>query len=67
MKKQKRVYKNLDEKQVSGNKVFWKNVKPSFSDKSVNFSKIILVEKNTIIEDENKIAHMMNNYFNITY
>ena len=55
-KTKKSFYKNLDEKQVSDNKVFWKNVKPSFSDKGVNFSKITLVEKNTIIVDENKIA-----------
>ena len=44
-----------------------KKVKPSFSDKGVNSSKITLVEKNSIIVDEKKIANIMNNYFiNIT-
>ena len=52
-------YKKLYEKQVSNNKKFWKNVKPFFSSKDVNSSKITLVEKNLIVEDENKIA----NYF----
>ena len=52
-------YKKLYEKQVSDNKKFWKNVKPFFSSKGVNSSKITLVEKNLIVEDENKIA----NYF----
>ena len=66
-KTKKSFYKNLDEKQVSDNKVFWKHVKPSFSDKGVNSSKITLVEKSSIIVDENKIANIMNNYFiNIT-
>ena len=66
-KTKKSFYKNLDEKQVSDNKVFWKKVKPSFSDKGVNSSKITLVEKNSIIVDEKKIANIMNNYFiNIT-
>ena len=66
-KTKKSFYKNLDEKQVSDNKVFWKKVKPSFSDKDVNSSKITLVEKNSIIVDEKKIANIMNNYFiNIT-
>ena len=66
-KTKKSYYKNLDEKQVSDNKVFWKNVKPSFSDKGVNSSKITLVEKNSIIVNENKIANIINNYFiNIT-
>ena len=60
-------YKNLDEKQVSDNKKFWENVKPFFSDKVTNFSKITLVEKNSIMVDENKFANIMNNYFiNIT-
>ena len=63
----KSFYKILDEKRVSDNKVFWKKVKPSFSDKGVNSSKITLVEKNSIIVDEKKIANIMNNYFiNIT-
>ena len=52
-------YKKLYEKQISDNKKFWKNVKPFFSSRDVNSSKITLVEKNLIVEDENKIA----NYF----
>ena len=60
-------YKKIDEKQVSDNKVFWKNVKAFFSDKGVNSSKIASVEKNSIAVDENKVANIMNNYFiNIT-
>ena len=43
-KTKKSFYKNLDEKQIFDNKVFWKNVKPFFSDKGVNSSKITLVE-----------------------
>ena len=66
-KTKKSFYKNLDEKQVSHNKVFWKKVKPSHCDKGVNSSKITLVEKNSIIVNEKKIANIMNNYFiNIT-
>ena len=66
-KNKKSFYKNLDEKQVPDNKVFQKNVTPSFSSKDANSSKITLVEKDSIIVDENKIANIMNNYFiNIT-
>ena len=36
------------------NKVYWKNVKPFFSDKRVNSSKITLAEKSPIAVDENK-------------
>ena len=66
-KTKKNFYKALDEKQVSDSKTFWKNVKPFFSDKGVNSSKITLVEKKAIVIDEEKIANIMNNYFtNIT-
>ena len=60
-------YKALDEKQVSDSKTFWKNLKPFFSDKGLNSSKITLVEQNAVVVDEEKIANIMNNYFvNIT-
>ena len=59
-KTKKSFYKNLDEKQVSDNKVFWKNVKPFFSDKVVNSSKKPLVVKNSILLDDNKIENIMN-------
>ena len=48
---EKSFYKNLDEKQVSDNKVFWKNV---------NSSKKPLVVKNSILLDDNKIENIMN-------
>ena len=54
-------------KQVSDNKLFWKSVKPFFSDKASNSSKIALVEENNITSDEEEIANIMNNYFiNVT-
>ena len=66
-KTKKNFYKALDEKQVSDSKTFWTNVKPVFSDKSINSSKITLVEKHAIVVDGEKIANIMNNYFiNIT-
>ena len=66
-KTKKNFYKALGEKQISDSKIFWKNVKPFFSDKGVNSSKITLVEKNVIVVDEEKIAYIMNNHFiNVT-
>ena len=54
-------------KQVSDNKLFWKSVKPFFSDKVCNSLKITSVEENNIISDEEEIANIMNNYFiNVT-
>ena len=44
-KTKKRFYQNLDEKSVSDNKIFSKNVKPFFSDKGVNSLKTSFLEK----------------------
>ena len=62
-KNKKEYFNSLNIKQVSDNKPFWKSVKPFFSDKGSNSSKITLVEENNIISDEEEIANLMNNYF----
>ena len=38
----KNIYENLDPKLITDNKKFWKQVKPFFSDKTPNNSKITL-------------------------
>ena len=62
-KTKKEYFNSLSIKQVSNNKLFWKSVKPFFSDKGSNSSKITLVEENNIVSDEEEIANIMNNYF----
>ena len=54
-------------KQVLDNKLFWKSIKPFFSDKGPSTSKITLVEGNNIVSNEEEIANVMNDYFiNVT-
>ena len=66
-KTKKEYFNSLNIKQVSDNKLFWKSVKPFFNDKGSNSSKIMLVEENNIIGDEEEIADMTNNYLiNVT-
>ena len=66
-KTKKEYFNSLNIKQVSDNKLFWKSVKPFFSDKGSNSSKIKLVEENNFISGEEEIANIMNNYFiNVT-
>ena len=45
------------------NKKFWKTIWPYFSVKGYNQTKITIVEKDSIITDEKKIATLINNYF----
>ena len=62
-KAKKEYYGDLDEKLVTDNKTFWKTVKPFLSDKTVNFPKIILVEKDEVINNEEEIAETFNTFF----
>ena len=53
----------LNVKDLADNKLFWKNVKPYFSDKDSNSTRITLVEKDRIITDEKQIANIMTEHF----
>ena len=68
LRKTKRNYfKNVKTQDIKDNKKFWKTIRPYFSDKEYNQTKIRVVKKDCIITDEKKIASLMNNYFtNIT-
>ena len=68
LRERKRNYfKNVNMQDITDNKKFWKTIKSYFSDKGYNQNKITIVEKNSIITDEKKIATLRNAYFiNIT-
>ena len=55
LRKTKRNYfKNVKIRDVTDNKKFWKTIRPYFSDKGYNQTKLKIVEKNSIITDEKK-------------
>ena len=56
-------YANLDEKKVSDNKLFWKVIKPSLSDKSCVKEQINLVEKGEILKTDLETAEVLNTFF----
>ena len=43
--------------------MFWKTIKPKFSNKTKTVDTIILTENNKIIKDERLIAETFKNYF----
>ena len=66
-KEKKKYYENLDIKSFTDNKLFWKTIKPLFSDKQQHSSNITLIENKKIISNDLEIAETMNNFFtNIT-
>ena len=62
-KERKRFYNNLNLKDYTENKVFWKMVKPFLSDKSNSSNKITLVVDDGIISEEKKVSEIINSYF----
>ena len=55
---------NLDHRKFAESRSFWKYIKRLFSNKSSNSNKITLMEKNLILEKNNDIAEIFNNFFN---
>ena len=48
MKAKKDYSNNLDHKNVTDNKTFWKSIKPLFYEKSLTYNKIALVEQDLV-------------------
>ena len=63
----KEHFQNLNVKDLSDNKKFWKTIKPHSSKKGLNSNKMLLKKKGELISDEKQLASIMNKFFiNIT-
>ena len=52
-------YNNLDDDNVTDNKTFWKSIKPHFSEKSMTYNKITLVQQDLILDkNDNKVMRL---------
>ena len=56
-------YSNLNIKNITDNKKFWNTVKPLFSEKGNSGKNITLIEGDTIISNDKKVAETLNNSF----
>ena len=64
LKRIKRAYfENLDDKQISDSRKFWKIVSPHFSNKGSAKSTFTLIEDDKIISEESKTAQLFNDYY----
>ena len=62
-RERKKYYSNLDIKNITDNKKFWKTMKPFFSEKGVFSKNITLVNKDSIISSDQEVCETLNNYF----
>ena len=58
-------YDNLNVKYITENKLFWKTVKPSFTDKTLKDERINLIENNKVASDESKLVEISANILKI--
>ena len=61
-KSKKKYYENLDEKNLMDNKLFWKTIKPSFSDKILTRNRIHVTENGEVVKTEFETAETLNSY-----
>ena len=54
---------DLDIKDLTDNRNFWKSVKPLFNDKVKPSSTIVLVENEKIVSEDRAVADILNEYF----
>ena len=62
-KAKKDYYNNLDHQNVPDNKTFWKSIKPFFSEKASTHNNIILVKQDLILDKNDNVAEVLNNFF----
>ena len=62
-KERKKFYYNLDTKDINDNKKFWGTIEPFLSDKGLFSNKITLIESETILADNDKVAETLNYFF----
>ena len=59
----KEYFSNLNTKNVTDNRKFWKSVKTCFSDKSNSFENITLVENGEVVSNDKEVAKIFSEYF----
>ena len=62
-REKRKYYNNIDLKLLTENKLFWKTIKPLFSDKNNICRKITLIDDGEIISNDVNIAETMNDFF----
>ena len=62
-KSKKKYYENLDERNLTDDKLFSKTIKRSFSDKIVTRDRMHMIENDEIVKTELEIAETLNNFF----
>ena len=61
-KERKEFFNNLNPSFVKDKKIFWKTIKPFFSDKGNLRSQIKLIENDELMQNDDKVAETLNSF-----
>ena len=64
-KKNENILKTLTIQEISDNRIFWKTVKPMFSNKSANRESVSLVKCDKTLSENLEVAELFNAFFQI--
>ena len=62
-REKKYYFQNINIKDLLDNKKFGKTIKPYFSNKELNFNKMLLKEKGELMSNEKQLTSIMNKFF----
>ena len=62
-REKKNYYSNLELKSIMDKKIFWKTMKPLFSDKGCHKPKITLIDEGKITSEDQEVSNIFNEYF----
>ena len=62
-RERRKFFSNLNLKNITDNKKFWKNIKPFFPNKGISKTEIILIEGEKIISNALEVANKLNSFF----
>ena len=62
-RERKKYYTNLNLRDITDNKIFWKTIKPMFTNNEQNVKKITLVREKEIVSTDEEISEKCNSFF----
>ena len=62
-KSKKNFYNNLNVKRITDNRKFWQTIKPNFTDKTLKYERITLVEGGKVITEEKDAVKLFKDHF----
>ena len=62
-KPKKEFYNNLNEKKIADCRKFWQTIKPNFTDQSLKYERVTLIDRDKIVAKEKDVVKKFKDHF----